>query len=125
MAGEKQTVLIVDDEIGFLKMLKELFEARGFNTVTAPTGTSALFSVENSGIDVVLLDIGLPEGSGLHVLKKIKEKSPSLPVVIYTARGHDDETVNKALKLGAHGYVSKNMPLRELMDVVDNALMTT
>jgi DNA-binding response OmpR family regulator len=119
----KKLMLIVDDEIGILKVLKEIFEMRRWSVLTTPTGTSVLPILEKDKVDIVLLDIKLPDGSGLDVLKAVKTKFPKLPVVIFTALGYEDDLVNKAISLGAAGYVSKTVALTELIEVVNNILV--
>lgn len=123
MADVKRAMLVVDDEVGILKVLKELFEPRGWNVVTTPTGSSVFPTLEKEKVDLILLDIKLPDGSGLDILKGLKAKYPKLPVIIYTAYGYEDELVNKAVGLGASGYVSKSVPVRELIEVVNNTLV--
>ena len=117
------TILVVDDEIGILKILRDIFEPRGWKVVTAPTGEAAFLNMEKEKIDIILLDIRLPDCSGLEVLKQIKAKYPSIPVIIYTAYGYEDELVNNAIRQGASGYVSKSVPIKELVEVVNNTMV--
>jgi len=116
-------MLIVDDEIGILKILKEIFELRKWDVMATPTGSSVLPILEKEKVDIVLLDIKLPDGSGLEVLKAVKSKFPTLPVVMFTALGYEDNLVKTALGLGASGYVSKTVPITELIEVVNNILV--
>lgn len=116
-------MLIVDDEIEVLRMLKEIFEPRGWNVLTVPTGSSVWPIIEKEDIKIVLLDIRLPDGSGIDILKSIKDKKRELPVIIFTAFGYEDETVDKAMKLGASGYVSKSVPIGELIEAVNNTMV--
>jgi len=123
MKGDKPTMLVVDDEIGILKFLKDVFEVRGWNVLTTPTGTSIWPLIEKNKIDIILLDIKLPDCSGMSILKDLKIKFAHIPVVIYTAFSYEDEKVNEAIRLGASGYVSKSVPVNELIEVVSNALI--
>lgn len=123
MDAKNPTMLIVDDEIEILKVLREVFELRKWQTLTTPTGNSVMPILANEKVDIILLDIKLPDGSGLDVLKMIKEKFKDIPVVIFTALGYEDTLVNAALKLGASGYVSKGVPIQELIEVVNNTLV--
>lgn len=122
MPNAKFNILIVDDDIETLKMISKVFEARGRGVFCSPTGASAMAIIEKEKVDLVLLDIKLPDKSGLDVLKEIKSKYPSLSVVVVTGFGYEDELVNKALQLGASGYVSKGVPVRELVEVVNNVI---
>jgi DNA-binding NtrC family response regulator len=116
-------MMIVDDEIEILKMLKDVFELRGWETITTPTGLTVMSTLEKEPIDIILLDIKLPNGSGLTVLKNIKKKYPKLPVIMFTGFGYEDNMVNEAMHLGAAGYVSKNVPIQELIEVINNTLI--
>ena len=120
---DTKLMLIVDDEIEILKILREVFELRRWEVMTTPTGLSVLPILEKAKVDIILLDIKLPDGSGLDVLKTVKDKFPKLPVVMFTALGYEDSLVKKALGLGASGYVSKTVPLTELIEVVNNILV--
>ncbi|MDD5174100.1 MAG: response regulator [Candidatus Omnitrophota bacterium] len=123
MAEKKLRMMIVDDEIEILKMLKDVFELRGWETITTPTGLTVMSTLEKEPIDIILLDIKLPNGSGLTVLKNIKKKYPKLPVIMFTGFGYEDNMVNEAMHLGAAGYVSKNVPIQELIEVINNTLI--
>jgi len=123
VAEKKLRMMIVDDEIEILKMLKDVFELRGWETITTPTGLTVMSTLEKEPIDIILLDIKLPNGSGLTVLKNIKKKYPKLPVIMFTGFGYEDNMVNEAMHLGAAGYVSKNVPIQELIEVINNTLI--
>jgi DNA-binding NarL/FixJ family response regulator len=78
--------------------------------------------IENEKVNVVLLDIRLPDKSGIDVLKDIRAKHPNLPVVMLTAYGYDEDLVEKTISLGASAYVSKTVSTDELMMAINNAL---
>ncbi len=122
MKTERSTVLIVDDEIDILQSLKRILERKGWSVFTAPTGELALLSAEKEKLDLVLLDIRLPDKSGIDVLKELRIKYPELPVIIITGFGYNDEIVNEAMRQGAAGYVSKNVPINELLEVINNTM---
>ena len=122
MNNKNNSMLIVDDEIDILKTFREIFELRGWQVFTAPTGTIGMSILEKEKIDIVLLDIRLPDRSGMDALQDIKKKYPDVSVIMVTAMGYKDDLVNEAIKLGAAGYVSKGVPLRELLEVVNNTV---
>jgi DNA-binding NtrC family response regulator len=122
MENNKIAMMIVDDEVDVLKTFKEVFEPRGWTVFTAPTGSAALTIIEKEAISIVLLDIRLPDTSGIDLLKEIKKKRPDLPVVMVTALGYEDKLVEESIRCGASGYVSKAVSLTELVGAVDNAL---
>lgn len=122
MKNKNLSILVVDDEAGILEMFKNIFKKKGWNVFTAPTGNLALELVEKENLDLILLDIRLPDISGMDVLKEIKQKHAQLPVIMVTGFGYDNELVNEALRLGASGYVSKGMSVSEVVETVDNVL---
>jgi two-component system response regulator RegX3 len=106
-------VLVVEDESSFSEALEFLLGKEGFGVVTAATGTEALAKFEQGGIDLVLLDLMIPEISGIEVCKRIRNSS-SVPIIMLTAK---DTEVDKVvgLELGADDYVTKPYSSRELI----------
>ena len=106
-------VLIVEDEVSFSEALEFLLGKEGFSVVTAATGTEALRKFEQGGIDLVLLDLMLPEISGTEVCRQIRAKS-RVPIIMLTAK---DSEVDKVvgLEIGADDYVTKPYSSRELV----------
>jgi two-component system response regulator RegX3 len=106
-------VLIVEDEISFSEALEFLLGKEGFSVVTAATGTEALRKFEQGGIDLILLDLMIPEISGTEVCRQIRAKS-RVPIIMLTAK---DSEVDKVvgLEIGADDYVTKPYSSRELL----------
>ncbi|MBU3692581.1 MAG: response regulator transcription factor [Candidatus Nanopelagicaceae bacterium] len=106
-------VLIVEDEISFSEALEFLLGKEGFSVVTAATGTEALRKFEQGGIDLILLDLMIPEISGTEVCRQIRAKS-RVPIIMLTAK---DSEVDKVvgLEIGADDYVTKPYSSRELV----------
>jgi two-component system response regulator RegX3 len=107
-----RTILVVEDEATLRETLAESLEAEGFRVVQAGDGRRALTSFHSERPDLVLLDLMLPELSGLEVCRVIRAES-AVPIVMLTAR---DAEVDKVvgLELGADDYVTKPFSLREL-----------
>ena len=101
-----KTVLIVDDEVKICSLLSRFFQQRGLRTVTATSGTEALQKLDDEMPDYLLLDIRMPDMSGLDVLKIAKEHCPGLNVVMLTALD-DAEMAKTAFGLGATDYLTK------------------
>lgn len=112
---QKLKILVVDDESDALDLFKDLFTKKGYEVECASSGMEALSLVEKSAIDVVFLDIKMPVMDGLETLAKLKQGKPELPVVMLTAYGYDENLINRALDLGAAGYISKNLPLVQII----------
>src|SRR5919197_5650560 len=107
-----RTILVVDDEPTLRETLVDALEADGFRVVAAADGRQALASFRAERPDLVLLDLMLPELSGIEVCRIIRAES-TVPIVMLTAR---DAEVDKVvgLELGADDYVTKPFSLREL-----------
>ncbi len=99
-------LLVVDDEPKICRALTVLFEERGVHVVTAPSAREALEQITRVQAEVVLLDLKLPDGSGLDVLSKIKEQFPQLRVVVISALANP-ATIHEAFQRGASGYLTK------------------
>jgi two-component system KDP operon response regulator KdpE len=106
-------VLIVDDEVQILRALQINLNARGYSTVTAFTGQEALNQATRHPVDVVILDLGLPDLDGVEVIRRLRRWS-GVPVVVLSAR-HGSEDKIQALDAGADDYVTKPFGMDELL----------
>ena len=107
------SVLIVDDERPLLRALAMNLSARGFDVTEADTGTRALTAVAARQPDVIVLDLGLPDVSGVDVIRAIREYSTT-PIIVLSARTGSSDKV-EALDLGADDYVTKPFSIDELL----------
>lgn len=107
------TVLIVEDESSYLEALQVTLEPEGFAVRTAPDGRSGLAAFDSHHPDVVLLDLMLPDISGLDVLRRIRLSS-DVPVIVVSAKSAEADIVT-ALELGADDYLTKPYSSRELV----------
>ena len=118
-------ILIVDDEALVRWSLKERLNEAGYDDVfEAGLASDALERIASSEIDLVLLDYKLPDGDGLSVLKKIKEASTEIQVILMTGFSSVENAV-EAMKLGAYHYVNKPFNLDEVEMLVQKALETS
>jgi two-component system response regulator AtoC len=120
---QKPTVLVVDDESLIRFALNERLTEDGYRVLEADTAAAALAKFED-GVDLVLLDYTLPDGDGITVLKKIKERDPDALVILLTAHVSVELAV-EAMKEGAFHYANKPFNLDEVALLVDKALETT
>lgn len=106
-------ILIVEDESSFSEALEFLLSKEGFSIVSAANGSEAITKFDQGGIDLVLLDLMIPEISGTEVCRQIRAKS-KVPIIMLTAK---DSEVDKVvgLELGADDYVTKPYSTRELV----------
>ena len=119
--SKEKSILVVDDEEPIRKDLLGFFETKGYQVFEAESGEAALQSVRQATCPVVLLDINMPGMDGLTTLSKLLEIDPKLGVVMLT-ESYDHENVQKALDLGAYGYVLKPFDLLYLELVVMSKL---
>ncbi|MGC1467700.1 MAG: response regulator [Pseudolabrys sp.] len=109
----KARVLVVDDEVAILRFLKPALEANDYEMISAGTVAEALKRVAAESPDIVLLDLGLPDGDGKDVIKRAREWS-DIPIIVLSARERETEKI-EALDLGADDYVNKPFNVGELM----------
>jgi two-component system response regulator AtoC len=118
------SILIIDDDETIRYFLKRDLEAEGFQVATAESGAAGLKALEREPVDLVLLDIRLPDLSGIHVLERIRSQWPDQIVVMLTGEP-DHETAVQAMRLGASDYLTKGKPIREeLLLVLERELST-
>jgi two-component system KDP operon response regulator KdpE len=116
----KVRVLVVDDEAAILRFLKPALEANGYEMGTTGTVAEALKHIAAKAPDIVLLDLGLPDGDGKDVIRRAREWS-DIPIIVLSAREREAEKI-EALDLGADDYVNKPFNVGELMARVRTAL---
>jgi two-component system KDP operon response regulator KdpE len=113
-------VLVVDDEAAILRFLKPALEANGYDMVSAGTVAEATKLIAAESPDIVLLDLGLPDGDGKEVIKRAREWS-DVPIIVLSARERETEKI-ESLDLGADDYVNKPFNVGELLARMRTAL---
>ena len=113
----KYKILVVDDEIDFLEMLRLRLEANNYSVVTAMDGNDALEKFKSEKPAAVLLDILMPGMDGIGVLKRIRKEDSKIPVFIITAFSNE-ERFKIANKFNASGFIVKTNDLqREIQNI--------
>jgi two-component system response regulator RegX3 len=110
---QRPTLLLVEDESAITEPLAAAVEREGFTEAVADTAAEAMQVAGNRSPDLVLLDIGLPDGSGLDVCRELRRES-YVPIIMLTARGSEADRV-AGLELGADDYVVKPFSAREVV----------
>lgn len=113
-------ILIVDDDKEIEKLLKLSLEDE-YNVEIACDASTAIFDVVGHIVDLILLDLGLPDMDGQDLLVKIRKFNTSIPIIVLSARNNDDDKV-KALDNGADDYIVKPFSISELKARIRNAL---
>ncbi|OCB21303.1 DNA-binding response regulator [Mycobacterium malmoense] len=112
--GNPINVLVVDDESVLAEMVSMALRYEGWNIATAGDGASALAAARGQRPDVVVLDVMLPDMSGLDVLHKLREENPQLPVLLLTAKDAVEDRI-AGLTAGGDDYVTKPFSIEEVV----------
>jgi DNA-binding NtrC family response regulator len=113
-------LLIVDDDDQLRQTLVRRFQRQGFTVTDAPSGAAALAKLDEARQDVALLDLHLPDMTGIDLLAQLKERQPELEALMLTAHG-SIETAIEAMKRGAYDYLTKPFHLPELEVQIEKA----
>ena len=115
-------VLVIDDEAETLSLLKATLQLAGYEVAAALTGQAGITLAVEFRPDVILLDVMMPDLTGIEVLESIKKqlKNPP-PIVILSAAGRIDD-IEEGMKAGAHKYLVKPVPRDTLLETVKSAL---
>ncbi|HKY40550.1 MAG TPA: response regulator transcription factor [Polyangiaceae bacterium] len=113
-AGGKKRILIVEDDESISLGLRMNLEAEGYEVELAADGEDGLSRAASGGIDLVILDVMLPKVNGFEVVRRLRAKHATVPVVMLSARGAEMDKV-MGLELGAEDYITKPFGLAELL----------
>ncbi|WP_342528444.1 response regulator transcription factor [Chryseomicrobium sp. FSL W7-1435] len=116
-----ETILIVEDELKIARVLQLELEYEGYKTKLAHTGMDGLLLFRDGGIDLVILDVMLPEMNGFEVLKRIRATDEQIPVILVTAKSTVKDKV-EGLDLGANDYITKPFEMEEVFARIRSAL---
>ena len=118
-----KTILVVDDDPMNLKMADFILKKASYEVIPAASGAECLDKLKENSIDLVLLDIEMPQMNGIETLEQIRAEGgfANLPVIFLSASGEESD-VQKANSLGAADYVKKPFLLPALLECVEKAL---
>ena len=120
-SGTTERILIIDDEAAIRESLETLLVLEGYAVEAAVNGEEGLVAIERNAYDLVLLDLALPGKNGLEILGIIRERHPSLPVIMITAYGKVDNVVD-AIRTGAQNFVQKPWDNEKLLADIRSAI---
>src|SRR5215469_16581517 len=117
----KGRVLVVDDELDIREGLQALLSMEGYSVDLAPNATEGIRQMDSRGYDLVLLDLMMPDRSGMDVLREVRQRDRETPIFMITAYGSVEAAVN-ALKLGANDYFSKPWDNEKLLIEIERMI---
>jgi two-component system response regulator AtoC len=115
------TVLVIDDDKMIRSFLENILSEDGYEVLAAATGAEGEATLRAKPVDVVLLDLMLPDEDGISVLRKIKQEEPNVQVILLTAYGAVESAV-EAMRLGAYDYIDKPSDVSKLKLIIGRAL---
>jgi DNA-binding response OmpR family regulator len=118
----KTKILVVDDEAPIRELLSTYLKKYGYDIIVAANGKEAQRLTDEESLHLVIMDIVLPDADGMEVLSAVRQNHPNLPVIMLTGIGFDEELLQEAQQRGAAGYISKTLPLDQLLMEVRRVL---
>jgi DNA-binding response OmpR family regulator len=116
--------LIIDDDPSITKFLVTYLKQKGHTCDSLLDGFQTAAWLEHRQCDVVVVDLKMPKIDGISLIAFIREISRNLPIIVFTGVGYEEERMHAALRAGANGYVSKNLPIEQLYCVLSRVLAT-
>ncbi len=121
MAKQVKRILLVEDEAGLVMTLTDRLKSEGYTVLHAPNGVKGEQLARDRTIDLILLDVMLPQKGGFDVCRDLRSQGITTPIMMLTARGQINEKV-VGLKLGADDYVTKPFDMLELLARIESLL---
>ena len=116
--------LIIDDDPYLARFLVAYLRHKGHSCQALTEGFQTAAWLAHHDCEVVIVDLKMPKVDGISLISFIREISPRLPIVVFTGLGYDEEQMRAALRAGANGYVSKNLPIEQLYCMLARVLAT-
>ena len=116
--------LIIDDDPSITKFLVTYLKQKGHTCESLTEGFQTAAWLKHNQCDVVVVDLNMPKVDGISLINFIREMSHKLPIIVFTGVGYDEDRMHSALRAGANGYVSKNLPIEQLYCVLSRVLAT-
>jgi len=114
--------LLVDDDPSISEFLATYLSERGHPSNATIEANKALDWLSENRCEVVVVDLNLPRVNGISLIASVRAIDPRLPIVVFTEKGCDEAQVRAAMRAGASGYVSKNLPVEQLYCVLARVL---
>jgi DNA-binding response OmpR family regulator len=124
LTRESSQFLIIDDDPGITRFLVTYLRQKGHSCQSLTEGFQTATWLAHNDCEVVIVDLKMPKIDGMSLISFIREINRSLPIIVFTGLGYDEEQMHAALRAGANGYVSKNLPIEQLYSVLSRVLAT-
>jgi DNA-binding response OmpR family regulator len=117
--------LIIDDDPSISRFLVTYLRQKGHSCASLTEGFDTAAWLGENNAEVVVVDLKMPKIDGISLISFIREVNTSVPIIVFTGMGYDEESMHSALRAGANGYVSKNLPVEQLYSVLARVLATS
>ena len=117
--------LIIDDDPAISRFLVTYLRQKGHSCESLTEGFQTATWLAHNDCEVVIVDLKMPKVDGISLISFIREIKASMPIIVFTGMGYDEEQMHAALRAGANGYVSKNLPIEQLYSVLARVLATS
>lgn len=114
--------LIIDDNPGITQFLVDYLSDKGHTCGALTDGFQTAAWLEHNHCSVVIVDLNMPKVDGISLIGFIREINPHVPIIVFTGVGYNEDRMHEALRAGANGYVSKNLPTDQLYCVLSRVL---
>jgi DNA-binding response OmpR family regulator len=117
--------LVIDDEPSVTRFLAAYLKQKGHTCATLTEGFQTAVWLEMHDCEVVVVDLNMPKVDGISLITYIRGIQRNLPIIVFTGVGYEEDKMHAALRAGANGYVSKNLPVEQLYCVLARVLATS
>jgi DNA-binding response OmpR family regulator len=117
--------LIIDDDPAISRFLVTYLRQKGHSCQALTDGFQTAAWLSENDCEVAIVDLRMPKVDGISLISFIREINPRIPIVVFTGIGYDEDKMHAALRAGANGYVSKNLPVEQLYCVLSRVLTAT
>jgi DNA-binding NtrC family response regulator len=121
---ERVHFLVVDKDDAIARLVSAYLKEKGHTCDTLAESFLTSAWLEMHDCEVAVVDLNMPQVDGISLISYLREIRPGLPVVVFTGVGYDDQKMHEALRAGANGYVSKNLPIDQLYGVLEHVLVS-
>lgn len=117
--------LVIDDDPSVTRFLAAYLKQKGHTCATLTEGFQTAVWLEMHDCEVVVVDLNMPKVDGISLITYIRGIQRNLPIIVFTGIGYEEDKMHAALRAGANGYVSKNLPVEQLYCVLARVLATS